>query len=432
MAGTTLAAYTDGYVEKVLVGETKDNLTFEPDNSDNRFHWAESDGRFVKPIFQEGYELDTFSEDGAEDKGDGVYYIGGFSITFTSKPKTTNETSIDLTTSNGIKIKTAGKYVADDIKVIPALQEKTVTPTTSQQEVTPSDGYCGLDKVTVGAIQVETADITPSKGTQTVQPTSGKYFSQVTVEPIPDDYVIPSGTQQITENGTYDVSGKATVVVNVPSGVEEVASGETWVLNEILLDFDRGDQSYFNYAVNFVSNGTQYTNIACVATQDIISRALAYDHDTRTIAYDGSIGAWSNDSYRTITFETAPTGDLLTWLQANGTKQGGGEVTSGYTVTINYDNYNTAGIGFYSTDAGNTWVDCYVAGQSQLVLNNVEQIMFKAVPDYEHFISIISRETPNMLYIYASESGTESIDTLTSENNVLKDDVTVRIASGMH
>lgn len=98
-------------------------------------------------------------------------------------------------------------------------------------------------------------------------------------------------------------------------------AGETWLLNESLPDFNRGDQSYFNYAVNFVSNGTQYTNIACVAATDLISRSLAYDHDTRTIAYNGSNGAWSNEAYRTITFETAPTGNLLTWLQANATKQ---------------------------------------------------------------------------------------------------------------
>lgn len=30
---------------------------------------------------------------------------------------------------------------------------------------------------------------------------------------------------------------------------------------------------------------------------------------------------WTNQAYRTITFDEEPTGDLLTWLQANATPQ---------------------------------------------------------------------------------------------------------------
>lgn len=30
---------------------------------------------------------------------------------------------------------------------------------------------------------------------------------------------------------------------------------------------------------------------------------------------------WNDQAYRTITFLESPTGDLLTWLQANGVKQ---------------------------------------------------------------------------------------------------------------
>ena len=32
-------------------------------------------------------------------------------------------------------------------------------------------------------------------------------------------------------------------------------------------------------------------------------------------------GRWINDAYRTLVFDTAPTGAMLTWLQANGQKQ---------------------------------------------------------------------------------------------------------------
>ena len=68
----------------------------------------------------------------------------------------------------------------------PTLQTKTATPTTSAQEIEPDSGYDGLSKVTVGAI--------------------------------PSQYIIPTGTKSITENGTgIDVSQFATADVAVPS-----------------------------------------------------------------------------------------------------------------------------------------------------------------------------------------------------------------------
>lgn len=91
---------------------------------------------------------------------------------------------------------------------------------------------------------------------------------------------------------------------------------ETWVLNSTITG--NGE-----FTADFTSNGKSFYSIA------VSSSITSYGEKMggNVIVYAKRSG-WLNEAYRTIVFDTSPSGDLLTWLQANGTKQGAPEPTT--------------------------------------------------------------------------------------------------------
>lgn len=127
--------------------------------------------------------------------------------------------------------------ITNGTTVMLSLEDKTVTPSSSQQTVTPTGNGYYLNSVTVDAMPSGTEGTpTATKGTVsnhavTVTPSvtnSAGYISggthngsAVTVSASE----LVSGSQTVTENDTYDVTNLATLVVNVSGGSSTVAVG---------------------------------------------------------------------------------------------------------------------------------------------------------------------------------------------------------------
>lgn len=66
--------------------------------------------------------------------------------------------------------------------------------------------------------------VTPTESAQTVAPTSiNHYLESVTVNPIPSQYIVPSGTYTVTSSGTHDVTAyaSASVAASTPTNSSE-------------------------------------------------------------------------------------------------------------------------------------------------------------------------------------------------------------------
>jgi hypothetical protein len=75
-----------------------------------------------------------------------------------------------------------------------------------------------------------------------------------------------------------------------------------------------------SFNVNFTSNSKQYVKLGATEISSIIDLFYYKTINTYDVVYSGYAGCWMSEMYRTVTFDTAPTGNLLTWLQANAVK----------------------------------------------------------------------------------------------------------------
>ena len=106
------------------------------------------------------------------------------------------------------------------------------------------------------------------------------------------------------------------------------AIGETWVLNNTPIIPTTEIKANITYT--FVYNNVTYeSNVIKIGNKskdgsyiktnltELDGTGIIYAIDSVMVSFAG----WRSESCRTLTFLEPPTGNLLTWLQANGTKQ---------------------------------------------------------------------------------------------------------------
>lgn len=137
-------------------------------------------------------------------------------------------------TANGTYTPSNGKYFSSvNVNVVGDafdIQSKSITPTESEQIVTPDAGYDGLSSVTVGAIsstyigsgvtRKSAATITPSESAQTIA--ANQYLTGVqTISAIPSDYV------------GSDVTRKSAATITPSTSIQTAVSAGTYVTGDI-------------------------------------------------------------------------------------------------------------------------------------------------------------------------------------------------------
>ena len=114
-----------------------------------------------------------------------------------------------------------------------------------------------------------------------------------------------------TVPASQTVANLATAIDSIPAG----GAKETWVIKS-----DAGGE-FATTQISFTSNGQKFTSIGANYADLVI--ILHYDNNEIANFYPVASAGFEfyNDAYRKLTFDTPPTGALLTWLQANGVKQ---------------------------------------------------------------------------------------------------------------
>lgn len=228
------------------------------------------------------------------------------------------------------------------------LSSDTVYPGMLAKGITAHDksGAQITGTLEVPATEERMVELSMPSGNQVILPTSGKVMSKVTVQK--PDTLLP-------ENIKKDV-----VIGGVAGTLEAGDTSETWVIKS------SATGEFATTQISFTSNGQKFTSIGTNSDSGFI--ILRYDNN-EVAGYDPGLEvvySFDNEAYRKLTFDTPPTGALLTWLESNATKQTSGvsvQPSKGVSITQNGTTTVTPDTGYDALGKVDVLVDVASGGE---------------------------------------------------------------------
>ena len=190
----------------------------------------------------------------------------------------------------------------------------------------------------------------------------------MTVEAIPNEYIVPSGELEVTENGTHDVTSYASVNVNVKTGgedesykdlyqrVEYIESAEENTYPYILTDFYADNKSGVEVIASFPTLVDKIP-MGSRENSDATRFYCVYPLSANSIYYGFNVGSTISCQLKTNTVYRLQTNFLNSRLvnvyEEDGTRKGGGSISStltpSHSVPVSIFGYNSASSGVVSS-----------------------------------------------------------------------------------
>lgn len=378
-------------------------------------------------------------------------------------------TETKTVTSNGTYTPTSGKYFNSVVVDIPSdliLQSKTVTPTKSQQTVSPDTGYNGLNSVTVNAIPSQyitttdanaiaanlllnkTAYVNGSKITGTM-PNNGATGTTITTQG--GTYTIPAG---YTTGGTVTANITASTITN--SAINGAASLED--TNDyafgVTVDIPAGYYNATTLTKSFSSILPVPDNSEGTASQLVAGYDL-YNHDGQLIS--GSMtnnGSWNRTLDQTTTSITIPAGyhdgtgvvnhstvtvpnPTISVNTSTGVITASGSWTRGFTTNASYSNTSSL-----STQTGTT-ITPTESEQTAVAANKytLGAVKVAAIPSTYIGSGITSRSSTDLTVSgatvsvpagYYAETASKSVSTTTHPDPTVSINTTTGVVTASH